>query len=136
MVTVEQRRPGIVGDEIDLDRAEPRHVDGIFHHARRRLVAHLGDLEAVTMQMDRVVVAALVGHGEAIALALLGREQRVGRGPGLAVDGPAVVAAPASRHFLEDQIEPFIRRRDRPIRAEEGGRCSRRTTCRPSLLSI
>ena len=63
VVAMEQRRPGIIGDEIDLDRTEARHVDRILHHARGRLVAHLGDLEGMTMQMDGVVVAALVGHG-------------------------------------------------------------------------
>ncbi len=41
------------------------------------------------MQMDGVVVTALVGHGEAIALPGFSREQRVGSRLGLAIDGPA-----------------------------------------------
>src|SRR6266511_2506375 len=76
MVAVEQRRPRVIRNEIDLDRAEARHVDGIFQHAGGRLVADLGDLEGVAMQMDGVVVAALVGHREAIALSGLSSEQR------------------------------------------------------------
>jgi aryl-alcohol dehydrogenase-like predicted oxidoreductase len=36
----------------------------------------LGDFERVTMQVDGVVVAALVTHGEAIALSALDAEQR------------------------------------------------------------
>jgi hypothetical protein len=40
VMTVEQSRAGIVGDEIDLDSAESRHIDGICHHARRGLFAH------------------------------------------------------------------------------------------------
>jgi hypothetical protein len=33
MMTMEQRKPSIVGDEIDLDSAESRHVDRVFHAA-------------------------------------------------------------------------------------------------------
>src|SRR5437660_10764156 len=110
MMAVEQRGSWIVGDEIDLDRAEPRHVDRVLHHARGRLVTHLGHFEGVTMQMDGVVVAALVAHGEAIALAALGGEQRIGGGPGLAVAGPTGVSAAAARQFLEYEIEPLVRR--------------------------
>src|ERR1700730_13046713 len=104
MMTVEQRRSGIVGDEINLDRAEPRHVDRVFHHTRGRLVAYLGQLEGVTMQVDGVIVTTLVGHGQAIALSGFGREQRIGSWPGLTVDRPAVIAAAAARHFLEKAI--------------------------------
>ena len=41
MMAVEQRQSWIIGDEIDLDGAESRHIDRVFHHARGRLVAHL-----------------------------------------------------------------------------------------------
>ena len=33
MMAVQQCWPWIVGDEVDLDRAEPRHIDRVFHHA-------------------------------------------------------------------------------------------------------
>jgi hypothetical protein len=49
VMAVEQRRSRIVGDEVDLDRAIPRHVDSIFHYAGCSLVADLGDLERVAM---------------------------------------------------------------------------------------
>ena len=39
VMTVEQRRSWIIGDEIDLDCAVPGHIDRVFHHARGRLVA-------------------------------------------------------------------------------------------------
>ena len=74
MMAVEQRRPGIVGDEIDLHGAVPRHVDGVFHDARGRLVAHPGDLEGMAVEVDRMVVAALVGHCETVALSALRAE--------------------------------------------------------------
>ena len=41
VVAVKQRQSRIVGDKIDLDRAESRHVDGVFHHACRRLMPTL-----------------------------------------------------------------------------------------------
>ena len=108
VVAVKQRQSRIVGHEIDLDRAESRHIDRIFHHACGRLVANLGHLERVTMQVDRMVVAALVGHRETIAFSGLSGEQRIGIRPGFSVDSPAVVAAAAARHFLKQKIEPFI----------------------------
>ena len=39
MITMQQRRSRIIGDEIDLHGAEARHVDRIRHHPRGRLVA-------------------------------------------------------------------------------------------------
>src|SRR5689334_15549598 len=69
MMAMQQRIPGIVGNEIDLDAAEPGHVDRVFHQTRSRLIAALRDFERMAMQVDRVIIAALVGHHEAIALA-------------------------------------------------------------------
>jgi hypothetical protein len=60
MMTMPQRRPRILSDEIDLDRAESRHVDRILDHARRRLVAYLGDLEAAAIDVDGVVSPLLL----------------------------------------------------------------------------
>jgi hypothetical protein len=53
MVAMKQCRTRIIGHEINLDGAEPCHVDGIFHHARRRLVAHLGNFERMPMADER-----------------------------------------------------------------------------------
>jgi hypothetical protein len=39
VVAVKQRQSRIVGHEIDLDRAESRHIDRIFHHACGRPTA-------------------------------------------------------------------------------------------------
>ena len=66
-------------------------------------------MPSLQVQVDRVVVAALVAQRQAIALADLGGEQRIGGRPGFSVDGPAVIAAMAARHFFEDQIETFVR---------------------------
>src|SRR5262245_15369396 len=119
VMAMKQRRARVVGDEIELHGAEARHVDGVLHDARGRLVAHLGDLEAVTMQVNRMVVAALVGHGQPVALAGLGAVQRIGVGPGLAVEGPAVVTAASARHLFESELDAPIRLRNRPSIAED-----------------
>src|SRR5262245_11453691 len=69
MMAMQQRWPGIIGDKVDFHATESCHVDRVFHDAGCRLVADLRHLERVTMQMDRMIVAALVGHDEAVALA-------------------------------------------------------------------
>ena len=77
VMAVQQRRPWIVGDEIDLYRTKASHIDRVLHYACRGFVAELGNLERVPMQMDRMVVAAFVGHDKAVALSSLRREQRI-----------------------------------------------------------
>jgi hypothetical protein len=75
VMAVQQRGPRISCNEIDLDAAEARHIDSVFHKARRFLVADLGDLEGVLMRVYRMVVSALVREGKTITFADLGREQ-------------------------------------------------------------
>ncbi len=53
MMAVQQRWTGIIGNEIDLDAAIAGHVDRVLHYARGRLVADLGQLERVAVQVDR-----------------------------------------------------------------------------------
>src|ERR1700729_3241296 len=119
MMTMEQRRAWIVGDEVDLNSAESRHVDRILDYACGGLFAHLGNLKAVTMDVNGVVITTLVGHRQAIVLSRLRGEQRIGIRPGLAVDRPAIVAPVATRHFLEEQIETFVGQGYRPALAED-----------------
>ena len=61
------------------------------------------------MQVNRMIVAALVGHREAIALTRLGGEQRIRIRPGAAVQGPAVVAAAAAGDLLEQKLDARVR---------------------------
>ena len=74
MMTVELRRSRIVGDEIDLDRTEPRQLIVFFITPSVALSPILVTSKGVTMQVDGMVVAASVGHHAAIALPSLGRE--------------------------------------------------------------
>ena len=55
-------RTRIVSDKIDLDGAEARHIDRVFHHARGCLIAQLSNLEGVTMQVDGVIITTLFGY--------------------------------------------------------------------------
>jgi hypothetical protein len=42
-------------------------ADGVVDHSRRRLVADLGDFEAVPMQVNRMLVAAAVVENQAVS---------------------------------------------------------------------
>src|SRR5258707_5156238 len=65
------------------------------------------------MQVNGMLVATVVVHGKAISLAALHGEHRSAIGRGLvierfAIDGPAVVAATASRDLLEFQVDGLV----------------------------
>jgi hypothetical protein len=75
------------------------------------------------MQLDRVVIAPLVGHGDAMALSRLRGEQRIGSRPGLAVDRPAIIALVAPR--------ALSRRPDRGVRPVKAAGCRGRRWCSP-----
>jgi hypothetical protein len=81
------------------DAAHAVACDAVEHGLEARAVgngisaAHSSVVvQGVAMQMDGVIVAALVAHGEAVALPALGGEQWIGSGPGSPVDGPAIIA--------------------------------------------
>src|SRR5215475_550401 len=139
-MAMEQRRTRIVGDEIDLRGAETSHVDGVLHHAGGRLVTYLGHLERMPVQVNRMIVTAPIGHGEAITLSRLDIEQPAGVRPGLAIERPAIVAAAAARHLLEQELETFVRGGHGSLRAEDGvvpGRIGRRRPLRlPVLVGV
>src|SRR5258708_37317080 len=97
MMAMEQRVAGVVGDEVDLRRRVAWHADRILHDSRGLPVADLGDLEAMAVQVGRMLVAAVVFHEQAVTLAALHGEQPVGALPRLAVDGSAVCITAATR---------------------------------------
>jgi hypothetical protein len=61
-MTVEERRAGIIGHEVDLSRRVSRHADRILHHSEGGFVPDLRDLEGVAMRMHRMFVTAMVVH--------------------------------------------------------------------------
>src|SRR3954465_9511087 len=102
MMAMEQCGPRMVGDEVNLDGAESRHIDRILDDAGSSLFTYFCDLKAVAMHVDGMVVTTLVGHRQAIAFSGLGGEQRIGIRPGFSVDRPTIVATTAARHFFKD----------------------------------
>jgi len=74
MMAMEQRRTRVVGDEVDLSRRVSNHVQRVLHQPRCRLLADLGHLERMPVQVDGVRVAAVVVHDEAVSLAPLDLE--------------------------------------------------------------
>ena len=66
-MTVEQRRSGIVGDEIEFDFLKAAQHHDILDHAGGRLAADPRQLEAVPMQVQRMDVVAGVAEFQPIA---------------------------------------------------------------------
>jgi hypothetical protein len=71
VMAMEEGGPWIVSDEIDFELGKTRHIDRVFHEPSRRFIADLRKLKSVAMQVDRMVVATIVDHRDAIALASL-----------------------------------------------------------------
>ena len=55
VMTVEERRAGIIGHEVDLSRRVSRHADRILHHSGGGFVPDLRDLEGVPGQHPLVL---------------------------------------------------------------------------------
>ena len=61
LVAMKQRRPGIVGGELDIQLGVRVHQHGVFQDAVAfRLTGQAAQLEAVPVQMDRMIVVAAV----------------------------------------------------------------------------
>ena len=88
-MTVHERVPGIVGDEIDFNRIERHDIDDVLHQAADLLRADPGHLERMSMQVDRMLVSAAIAKDQPVTLALL-HHQRLDIRPGLIVDGPGI----------------------------------------------
>ena len=81
----------------------------------RGLVVHLGELEAVSMQMNGVSVIGLVIENQPVALALLQRCRRRLFIKALLVDGPAVEPAFAAIDLSEHERNGLDRARAFPL---------------------
>ena len=98
---MEQRKPVHGRREISFDLFEALHQHYIFQDAGCRLAVHLGQLEAVPVQVDGMSIVCLVIEEEPIALSPLKRFWRrflIERGP---VDGPSVEATWRSPPYVE-----------------------------------
>jgi len=70
LVAMKQGKTRVVRYEIDFDALLPGHLHGILDDTSHGLASDLGQLKHVAMQMDRMPVAALVVHHQAIMLAM------------------------------------------------------------------
>jgi hypothetical protein len=71
LMAMEERVARIVGGKVHVNGLERHDVDDVFVQAAHLAFADLGDLESVTMEMDRMLVAAAVAQHEAVTLALV-----------------------------------------------------------------
>ena len=70
--------------------------------------------------MYGVIVAALVAHREAVTLPPLGSEERIGSGPGLAVDRPAIIPTAARIGGQSRKAVPTESRVNRGLLLQQG----------------
>ena len=67
LVTVKERRPWIVGNEVKLEFLKPAQHHHVLDHARGRLATDARQLEAVPVQMQRVNVVAGIAEFQPVA---------------------------------------------------------------------
>jgi hypothetical protein len=103
LVAVEEGAAGVVGGELDLGGGVGADEEDVFVEAGELGAGvDAADLKGVAMQMERVVVGALVLEEEPVALA--GLEHRlVGMRVGLSVDAPELFRAVALELGVEDE---------------------------------
>ena len=71
LMTMKERVAWIVGDEVHLHGAVRRDIDDIFYQARSTLFANTHQLEAVTMEMERMRLRAAIDEDETVPLVFL-----------------------------------------------------------------
>jgi hypothetical protein len=67
LVTVKQRKSGMIRHEVYRDLLVTSEHDHVFHHAGRWNAGNVGQLEAVPVQMNRMEVITLIAHVDTIA---------------------------------------------------------------------
>src|ERR1035437_7426321 len=86
---MEERRPRIIRDEVDVHLSEARDNDGVLEYACGRLAVYAHKLERVSVQMHRMRIIGEVLEREAVTESLLNLDRRAVLEL-LAIDGPAV----------------------------------------------
>ena len=74
LVTVEESKTGMIGDEVNLQLLIAAQHDHILHDARGFCSCEVSELKAVAMEMNRMNVVTGVAHPKAIAFVLLQME--------------------------------------------------------------
>src|SRR3569833_1428579 len=107
-MAVKQTQARLVGQEVDARPAVQGNHYSVFHDATGGLPVHVDELEEMTMQMNRMRVIRSIAEVEPIALTLLQNELPL-VGVGLAVDGPQIEGARASRNLFEHHVDDMWR---------------------------
>ena len=103
LVAVEERWAGVVSGEFNFQLGTGGDKDGVLHDTvRLGMALDAAKFEAVTVQMDRMVVGAAIFEEQAIALAG-GEGRALSVGIGLAVDEPVVEVAVTGEFGFEDE---------------------------------
>ncbi len=87
--------------EVSLDFLEALDQNNIFQNSRRAFSVNIGQFEAVAVQVNGMCVVRLVVEYQAIPSALFETARLIAFGIALAVNRPAVEAAPASVDLSE-----------------------------------
>ena len=74
LVTVEESKTGMIGNEVNLQLLIAAQHDHVLHDARGFRSCEISELKAVAMKMNRMNVVTGVAHPKAIAFALLQME--------------------------------------------------------------
>ena len=74
LVTVEESKTGMIGNEVNLQLLVAPQHDDILHDARGFRSCEISELKAVAMEMNRMNVVTGVAHPKAIAFTLLQME--------------------------------------------------------------
>jgi hypothetical protein len=96
LMAVEERRTRIRGNEIDFSHAIRGDYDNVLPQTGHRFSVEACYLEGVPVEMNGMVVCALVSHDKAIALAFL-QHHSIRLRIRLSVDGPVVEIAVPSK---------------------------------------
>src|ERR1039458_7643736 len=116
---MEERRPRIIRDEVDVHLSEARDNDGVLEYARGRFAVYAHKLERVSAQMHRGRIIGEVLEREAVTASLLNLDRRAVLEL-LAIDGPAVEIIRAAVDLAERHGNRLIGRGHSTRRAEDG----------------
>src|SRR5690242_6130661 len=118
LMTMEQRQPLHRGRDVGFDLAEPLHQHDVFDNPGGRLAVYAGQLEAVSMQMNRMWIVGLIIENQAVSLPFY---QLTRRGIGivlLAVHSPMIELPRAAVDLSERELDCLVRERRRAVVAE------------------
>ena len=116
-MAVKQRQARVVCSKIDFDFLIPAEHHHVFDDAGSIFAGHFCQFKAVTMQMHRMNVVALVAHPQAIFFAFVNGKHRLHflHREWRAVDCPKIEAVVGGIMFCKSHLDRFIWRLRRRV---------------------